>query len=190
MSMKAQTKEEATGMSAEDHAYWESLNIPDHHGAILEGLKPWEYEFSKLCQYLIWTRRMQNRPAETKAAYDIGEHLAKELLRGNFSAPRILAKGLASLQSGGPFRKKTRPPSPDLLNVLEAYYWLKREGFTNPSQSEVGVILEARGNPLSRQRLSKLFDELGLKSDKAKASSSQSPAGKRKRSKKRMSPIE
>jgi hypothetical protein len=188
--MKAQTKEEATGMSAEEYAHWKSLNIPDHHGAILEGLESWEYEFSKLCQYFIWARRMQDRAMETKAAHDIGEHLAKELLRPNFSAPSILAEGFARLQSGEPFRKKTRSPSPDLLNVLEAYYWLKREGFTNPSQSEVGVILEAGGNPLSRQRLSKLFDELGLKSEKGKASSAESPAGKRKRSKKRMSPIE
>ncbi len=179
--MKAQSREEATGMSAEDLEYYTSLNIPDHHGAILEGLEPWEYEFSKLCKYFIWLRRMQDRATETKAAHHIGEHLAKELLRGNFKAPRILADGLASLQSGGPFRKKTRPPSHDLWDVLEAYYWLKKEGFTNPSQSEVGVILEARGVPLTRQRLSKLFDELGLKSEKAKASSAESPAGKRKR---------
>ena len=76
--MKAQTREEATGYNALeldliDEA--KALGIPEHYGAILEGLKPWEYEFSKLCQYLIWTRRMQNRPAETKAAHDIGEHL-------------------------------------------------------------------------------------------------------------------
>jgi hypothetical protein len=188
--MKAQTKEEATGMSAEEHAHWESLNIPDNHGAIFEGLEPWEYEFSKLCKYFIWARRMQDRATEIKAAHHIGEHLAKELLRANFKAPRILAEGLASLQSGGPFRKKTRPPSRDLLIVSEEYHMQKAQGIVEPSQSEVRAGLAEDGIHLSRQRLSRLFDELGLNSEKAKASSSQSPAGKRKRSKKRKSPIE
>ena len=88
------------------------------------------------------------------------------------------------MMSGGPFIKKTRQPSRDLLIVLEEYYMQKAAGIIDPSQSEVRAGLAEDGIHLSRQRISKLFDELGLNSEKAKASSSQSPAGKRKRSKK------
>ena len=172
-----------------------SLNIPDDHRALLEGLTPLEFEAAVLCHVFIVARKLKNEVAQQAArelnnevaqqtAKMIGDLMAGELAKGNFKLPRIISEGLTNLQNGKPFKgKRGRKPSNVKYFVLLAFYQLKKTGISQPSQSEVVAYLAGLGQVINPDHVSKIFEDLGLRAISSDGREATSQAGKRKRGK-------
>jgi hypothetical protein len=173
-----------TGMSPQQMDFEMSLEIPEHHRAIIDGLDKVEFEAAQICHALVISRKTKDHELTQVIASEIGELVARELAKGNFKMPRIISEGLLNLQNGKPFKVKRGPKSSnDYPLVLITFYLLKKEGITQPSQSEVAERLRVHGCEITAPQLSKAFGDLELKQLSSDAREAASTAGKRKRGK-------
>ena len=134
--------------------------------AVAKRMKLWEVELEQSCLCFLYFRNPVCKGAKDTsddAAGEIGELIAKQLVAGNFEAPRILSEGLMNLQANKPFKNHPgRSPSGVSKIVLFAFAFLRGE-ITQVSPSDVRNYLAEHGLKLSAARLSKIFAGLGLK---------------------------
>ncbi len=143
----------------------------------------WELEIRMYCRILISLPKNELDHQEEErewAAHWIGVLIAKQLVAQNYAAPRIVSEGLLNLKSNKPFILHSgKEPSRLRLLVLWAFNILQfNRRIKRPSQRDVHDFLLEHGLDLSADRLSKLFDALGLKSLSSDARGTRS--GKRK----------
>jgi len=162
-----------------------SLKIPDRLWGKMGALNEWESDAATMCTAFIVSKRIQDNEMAEVLARKIGNLLAEELLKGNFKAPRIVSEGLLNIQNKKPFKSRAgRKPSSDKLLVITCFYYLKSTGIGQPSQREVSEYLTRQGHSIKPDHLSKMFDELDLRSLSSDARMATSDAGRRKRQKK------
>jgi len=130
--------------------------------AAAENIEPWEVEVRMYCNVLL-SSQVDDDGAEWAAAW-IGDLIAKQLITGNFAAPRIVSEGLINLRSGNPWKRHAgRALSPIRTLIILAFCILKNESRGNVvSQTDVRNFLVKHGLELSRDRVSKFFDILKL----------------------------
>lgn len=130
--------------------------------AAAESIEPWEVEMQMYCRAFLSAYGDEENRAW--AAAWIGDLIAKQLLAGNFSAPRIVSEGLINLRSRSPWRRNAgRALSPIRSLIVLAFCILTYESRGNAvSQSDVRNFLSNHGLELGRDRISKLFDILKL----------------------------
>jgi hypothetical protein len=117
-----------------------------------------------------------------ESAVAIGSIVAKQITKGNNNALNTIGDGLNNLAKGRAFKPKAgRAKSSRQIEVLFAFHDLKRQGIEKPSQVEVKKHLAAQGDPIGKEMLSRIFDELGLKEEASDAREAKSQAGERKR---------
>jgi hypothetical protein len=122
---------------------------------------------------------------ESQAA-SIGRFITEQLTARNYRAARMIIDGLLNLRDKRPFKATAgRQLSKTRWAVMEAYRQLEQNGrVERPSRIEVRDWLKKWMNiRISADRLSKLFDELGLKQQASDARVNTSEAGKRRRRK-------
>jgi hypothetical protein len=192
MKTTSQRFEELTRVSVADAIHvepwlmdlFESLKIPDYHLSRVASLNEWETRAYEQCEILILARKLKHDDVTKSAAKNIGSIVTEEISKGNYKAPRIISEGLINLQNKKSFKSKSgRKSSGDSMRILIAFYFLKSAGIDQPSQAEVAKQLAEFGVSVTPDRLSKIFDELGLKSMSSDARMAASHAGKRKRRK-------
>jgi hypothetical protein len=155
---------EATRRSILDSDYfcvWPESEYPESV-ASAENIEPWEVEVKTYCAALFSSHGDEDR-AEWAAAW-IGDLIAKQLIAGNFAAPRIVSEGLINLRSGNPWKRHAgRALSPIRTLIILAFCILKNQSRSNVvSQTDVRDFLAKHGLELSRDRVSKFFDILKL----------------------------
>lgn len=127
------------------------------------GLKEWEREAFVACGS--FTHAKSNRLPEAMIMYAeiIGSIVTRELLKGNFAAPRVISEGLTNLRDGKPFiPEKYSEPSLDKRQVYVAFIMLRESGNPSPSQAEVRRHLAENGYAISSSNVSKIIKSLGL----------------------------
>ena len=100
---------------------------------------------------------------QKKAADNLGQFIADELLQKNYQVLRIAADGWNNLSSGKPFKNKSGKPS-NRICVYHEWVNLVMRGNLEPSTEEMRVRLAGRQPPvkMGKERLSKLIQELGM----------------------------
>lgn len=171
------------------------LDIPAEQHAAEANLEMWEWEIYMACCHLIALKKVMVRGDESKRSklktsykdsiQRVCTIIGHQILKGNFDAPRLVSEGLKNFEMGKSFRLRAgRKRSSDHEIVLTFFHAIKAHTKCEaPSQSEVAKQLARLGVTMKADRLSKIFDELGLKSLASDAREAQSDAGKRKRRK-------
>lgn len=139
--------------------------LPEYtpYSPFFAGLKEWEREAFVACGS--FTQAKSNRLPEAMIMYAeiIGSIVTRELLKGNFAAPRIISEGLTNLRDGKPFiPEKYHEPSADKLRVFLAFIFLREHGNPSPSPKEVMARLAEFGHIVSPSNVSKIINSLGL----------------------------
>lgn len=174
----------------------ESIALPTDVKSSFKAMKQWEQDANEQCFILIMCDRIAasfdgkeseearaiNDVARRTAADAIGAIVAEQMLKGKYHAPGVIAEGMFNLQQGKDFKPLAgRQKSSDGLWVLHAFYFLQSEGISAPSQTEVRKFLTRHGHPMSKERVSRFFDDYDLKWKGSDARGARSEAGKRKR---------
>lgn len=116
------------------------------------------------------------------SAVAIGSIVAKQITKGNYNALNTIGDGLNNLAKGRAFKPKAgRAKSSRQIEVLFAFYHLKKSGVECPSQKEVAEFMASSGKSISKGKLSDLFTEMELNTEKNDARRATSQAGKRRR---------
>ncbi len=152
---------DATHQSIRDSEYccvWPESEYPDSVAAA-ENIEPWEVEAQMYCAFFLSDEGNEKSNAST-----IGNLIAKQLIAGNFDAPRIVSEGLINLRSGNPWKRHAGPAlSPIRTLIILAFCILKNESRGNVvSQTDVRNFLAEHGLELRKDYVSKLFDILKL----------------------------
>ncbi|MBK8041155.1 MAG: hypothetical protein IPK22_29070 [Verrucomicrobiaceae bacterium] len=160
----------------------EALNVPEH---LVRRLVQVKYDGPEaLAVQLVAVKTLKDASLIKSVADRIGEFISEQLVKGKYDSLRIMSEGLLRLHSGGDFRGKGGPPkSFDDAFVLMMFFLLIEMGIDSPSQSEVRMALNSVKNPIRKARVSKIFDELGLKELAGDSRSANSEPGKRRRRK-------
>lgn len=160
----------------------EALNVPEH---LVRRLLQRTYDRPEyLARQLMAVKTLKDATLTKSVADSIGEFISEQLVRGRYDSLRVMSEGLLRLHSGGDFRAKGGPSkSYDDVFVLMMFFLIIEMGIESPSQSEVRMALKSVKKPLSKARISKIFDELSLKELAGDSRSADSEPGKRRRRK-------
>lgn len=143
----------------------DELNIPEALINRMLGLDALEATMVRLTMALIIAKELNHQGLVKRLSEEIGALVAEQLAKGNYDAPRAISEGLMRLQEGKEFKKtkQRRLSIRDQMLVLMAYHLLQKIGCKNPPQADVLAALEIMGAPMRKDRVSKIFDALGLK---------------------------
>lgn len=183
--------DEVFGLNTDAANILERLKIPLRLHRIFAGysdLEEWEIRAHQECLMFIHARRAKIQNIEKIAAESIGAIISEQLLKGNFSALRIVSEGLLNLQEKKPFKAHAgRKSALDEPRVVTAFYALKAQGIASPSQAEVQRHLAEFDVKIASSKVSKIFDNLGLKSESSDSRDSRTESWKRRRKKEHVS---
>ena len=151
------------------------------------GMEEWEREIEVYCSIFLsisksspWEHEQEHR--EWAAGW-IGDLISKQLIAGNYSAPRIVSEALLNLNSKGQFKRQSGKKRSRLHFIV---YWAFcilefSRGLKMPAQFEIRSFLLEHGLDIDRVRLSKIIESIGLKSECGNANDPDSPAYSRRR---------
>jgi hypothetical protein len=174
----------------------DSIALPTDGESSFTAMTKWEQDAEKQCSILLMCNQIAasfdgkeseearaiNDLARRTAADAIGAIVAEQMLKGFYHVPGVITEGMDYLQQGKGFKPSAgRQKSTAGLLVLHAFYFLQSEGISAPSQTEVRKLLKDSGHSMSKERISRFYDDYGLKWKGSDARGARSEAGKRKR---------
>lgn len=106
---------------------------------------------------------LNHQQLKKHTAAAIGAYVAQQLMKGNHDVLRAMSQALLCVQTGDIRAYRGKGTIWDRLKVVMAYYAVEKVGCKRPSQADVLAALEMMKLPMRKDRVSKIFDELGLR---------------------------
>jgi hypothetical protein len=170
MKSKRERLEELTGKklpwaSSPIFEAFEYLNVPEEVLQRMLGISPHKAILIRKVSAFIIAKELDHEDLIKKTAVGIGAHVTSQILKGNYDAPRAVSEALLQMQSGGTLEANTgrKASLRERILIVMAYYLIEKTGCKRPSQADVRAALVMMECPMRRDRVSKIFEELGLR---------------------------
>lgn len=121
---------------------------------------------------------LNHQQLKKHTAAAIGAYVAQQLMKGNHDVLRAMSQAFLCVQTGDIRAYRGKGTIWDRLKVVMAYCAIEKIGCKRPSQADVLAALEMMKLPMRKERVSKIFGELGLNEVANDARRAVKPTGK------------